>query len=100
MSYVRSSANRWYCGLESSYGQVPSITSVNRIPAIKLSARQQLEKATRRDKTGGRTYLGMPPGGRRKTAFSLSTYLMGWSNSAALPAYAPLFQAVTGNTPL
>ena len=100
MSYVLSNANRWYCGLENSYGQVPTITSSNRIPAIKLTARQQLEKATRRDKTGGRTYAGIPPGGRKKTEFSLATYLMSWSNSVSLPPYGPLFQAAMGGTPL
>ncbi len=100
MPYILSNANRWYCGLESSYGRVPSITSDNRIPAIKMTARQQLEKATRRDKTGGRTYAGTPPGGRRKTEFALSTYLTTWSNSQLLPAYGPLFYAAMGGTPL
>jgi len=100
MSYVLSSANRWYCGLESSYGQVPSITSATRIPAIKMTARQQLEKATRRDKTGGRTYPGIPPGGRKQTEFALSTYLTSWTNSQSLPPYAPLFQAAFGGTPI
>jgi hypothetical protein len=98
--YVLSSANRWYCGIESSYGQVPSITSNNRIPAIKMTARQQLEKATRRDKTGGRTYPGIPTGGRKQTEFALSTYLTSWTNAQSLPAYAPLFQAAFGGTPI
>src|SRR5581483_3478744 len=100
MSYVLSNANRWYCGLETSYGTVPSITSDNRIPAIKMTARQQLEKASRRDKTGGRTYAGTPPGGRRKTDFSLSTYLTTWANTQNLPSYGPLFYAAMGGTPL
>ena len=100
MSYILSNANRWYCGLESSYGKVPSITNNNRIPAIKMTARQQLEKAIRRDKTGGRTYAGTPAGGRRKTEFSLATYLTTWSDSQNLPAYGPLFYAAMGGTPL
>jgi hypothetical protein len=100
MSYILSNANRWYCGLESSYGKVPSITSDNRIPAIKMTARQLLEKATRRDKTGGRSYAGTPPGGRRKTEFALSTYLTTWSNPQNLPVYGPLFYAAMGGTPL
>lgn len=100
MAYIVSNANRWYCGLESSYGTVPNITSDNRIPAIKMTARQQLEKATRRDKTGGRTYAGIPPGGRRKTEFALSTYLTTWTSAQALPAYGPLFYAAMGATPL
>jgi len=100
MSYVLSNANRWYCGLESSYGAIPQITRENRIPAIKMTARQQLEKATRKDKTGGRTFGGTPPGGRKKTDFSLSTYLTSWSNAQTLPGYGPLFHAAMGGTPL
>lgn len=100
MSYVLSSANRWYCGLESSYGTVPTITSANRIPAIKMTARQQFEKAKRRDKTGGRTYPGIPAGGRKGTEFALSTYLTSWTTSQSLPAYGPLFQAAFGGTPV
>ncbi len=100
MSYILSSANRWYCGLETGYGTVPAISSANRIPAIKMTARQQFEKVTRRDKTGGRTYPGIPPGGRKTTEFALSTYLTRWTNSQSLPAYAPLFQAAFGGTPI
>lgn len=100
MAYIISNANRWYCGLESSYGTVPSITNANRIPAIKMIARQQMEKVTRRDKTGSRTFAGNPPGGRKKTEFSLATYLAPWTNAQALPAYGPLFYAAMGATPL
>src|SRR5689334_7879509 len=100
MPYILSNSNRWYCGLESSYGSVPSITSDNRFPAIKMTARQQLEKSTRRDKTGSRTFGGTPSGGRRKTEFSLSTYLTSWNNSQTLPGYGPLFYAAMGGTPL
>jgi hypothetical protein len=100
MSYILSTANRWYCGLESSYGTVPTITGANRIPAIKLTARQQFEKTTRRDKTGGRTFPGVPPGGRKSTEFALSTYLTSWTSSQSLPAYGPLFQAALGGTPI
>jgi hypothetical protein len=100
MSYVLSNANRWYCATEASYGNVPTITAVNRIPAIKMSARQQLEKALRHDKTGGRTYAGTPPGGRRRTEYSLNTYLTTWTNRQALPAYGPLFYAAMGATPM
>ena len=100
MAYIVSNANRWYCGLENTYGTVPTITSDNRIPAIKMTARQQMEKAVRRDKTGSRTYAGNPPGGRKKTEFALSTYLTSWTNAAALPAYGPLFYAALGASPL
>ena len=65
-----------------------------------MTARQQLEKATRRDKTGGRTFPGIPPGGRKKTEFALSTYLTSWTNAQSLPVYAPLFQAAFGGIPI
>lgn len=100
MSYVLSTANRWYCSLETTYGAVPTVAAANRIPAIKMTAQQQFEKTTRQDKTGGRTFPGMPPGGRKTTKFALSTYLTGWTNSQTLPAYAPLFQAALGGIPV
>ncbi|MEI9972411.1 MAG: hypothetical protein WDO73_10370 [Ignavibacteriota bacterium] len=42
-SYISSNANRFYTALESAYGQTPAITAANRIPALKLTVRQQLE---------------------------------------------------------
>ena len=51
-SYISSNANRFYAALESSYGQVGTISAANRIPAVKLGITQQLETAQRRDKTG------------------------------------------------
>src|SRR5689334_17122675 len=99
-SYISSNANRFYTALESAYGQVGSITSGNRIPALKLMVQQQLEKADRKDKTGSRTFGGVPWGGRRRTSFELQTYLTSWQPSAGGPAYGPLFQAALGGTPL
>jgi hypothetical protein len=51
MAYISSNANRWYCARENAYGQVPSITEANRIPAVKLAGQQQREKSQRKDKT-------------------------------------------------
>ncbi len=99
-SYISSNANRWYCALESSYGQVPAIAASNRIPAVKLAARQQLEKANRKDKTGSRTFPGNPPGERRQTTFDLTTYMSTWVDGTASPGYGPLFQAGLGAEPL
>jgi hypothetical protein len=45
-SYISSNANRFYTELESSYGQTPAITAQNRFPAVKLTAKNQLEKPT------------------------------------------------------
>lgn len=99
-SYISSNANRFYTALESAYGQVPSITAANRIPALKLTVRQQLEVADRKDKTGGRTFTGVPPGGRRQTSFELRTLLTNWQQGTTNPSYGPLFQAAMGGTPV
>lgn len=98
-SYISSTANRFYTALESAYGTVGAITAVNRIPALKLTVKQQLEVTNRKDKTGSRTFTGLPAGGRRKTSFELQTYLTSWQKTAGGPAYGPLFQAAMGNTP-
>jgi hypothetical protein len=97
--YISSNANRFYCSTENIYGQVSAIAQANRIPAVKLTAKQQLEITNRKDKTGSRTFAGLPPGGRRKTTFDLTTYLTTWDVTSAPPSYGPLFQATLGSTP-
>src|SRR5689334_25301510 len=97
-SYISSQANRFYTALEGAYGQVGAIESANRIPALKLMVQQQTEARERKDKTGSRTFAGLPPGGRKKTAFELRTYLTTWQK-AGTPAYGPMFQAGLGATP-
>ena len=95
--YISSNANRFYCATEVAYGQVPPITSDNRIPAVKLSAKQQLEVTSRKDKTGSRTFAGLPPGGRRRTTFQMNTLLTTWAGGPSSPSYGPLFQAALGS---
>jgi hypothetical protein len=99
-SYISSKANRFYTALEAAFGQVGSIGSSNRIPALKLTVQQQPEITSRKDKTGSRTFAGLPMGGRRRTNFALQTYLTSWNKPAASPGYGPLFQAALGGTPL
>jgi len=99
MSYILSNSNRLYTALESSYGSVGAITSANRMPAVKLSVKQQLVVSGRRDKTGSRTFPGVPAGGRKQTSFSLNTYLTSWQKTGPGPSYGPLFQAALGGTP-
>jgi hypothetical protein len=99
-SYISSNANRFYTALESAYGSVATITAANRIPAVKLGVRQQLEVLDRKDKTGSRTFAGLPSGGRKRTSFELRTYLTSNAPSAAGPAYGPLFESALGGTPL
>ncbi len=98
-SYISSNANRFYTALESAYGTVAAITASNRIPALKLSIKQQREVVSRKDKTGTRTFAGLPAGGRLKTSFDLHTYMTSWNKTAAAPGYGPLFQAALGGTP-
>ena len=98
-SYILSNANRFYTALESAYGQVGAITAASRIPALKLAVQQQVETGARKDKTGSRTWPGMPPGGRKRTNFELRTYLTTWQQSGT-PSYGPMFQAALGAAPL
>jgi len=99
-SYVSSTANRWYTALEASYGQVPQIDARNRIPAVKLTAKLQWEKRERRDKTGSRTFPGLPVGLRRRVSFALRTYMTSWGEQVNEPSYGPLFKAALGGTTL
>jgi hypothetical protein len=98
-TYISSNANRFYTALESSFGVVPGITSANRIPALKLAIQQQMETGTRRDKTGSRTFGGVPAGGKRRTQYELQTYLTSWDKTTAAPAYGPMFQCALGAAP-
>lgn len=97
--YVCSNNERIYCALESSYGSIPAITGANRIPALKLKAKQIPEQTQRKDKTGTRTFVGLPNRIREITTFEVDTLLTDWSNTSAPPAYGPLFQCAMGGTP-
>src|SRR5262245_50913418 len=97
--YISSNNNRLYVALESVFGTVPAITEANRIPAIGLTARQVLERSARRDKTGSRTFVGLPNGMRRNTTFRVNTLMTTWSGTGT-PSQGPLFQAAMGAAPL
>ena len=99
MSYILSNDNRFYVALEQSYGAAAAITASNRIPAVKLTTKQQTEKVQRADKTGSRTFAGNPSGLRIQTSFGLKTYMANWADPSALPPYGPLFQACLGGAP-
>ena len=100
MAYVLSSANRLYVAKEQSYGQVSAVAAENRIPAVKLTARQRLERPERRDKTGSRTYPGTPWGLRKRTDWELKTYMTAWGQQEQPPGYGPLFEAGLGGAPV
>ena len=53
----------------SAYGQVSAIDATNRIPAVNMKLQNQRDKNQRKDKTGTRTWQGLPAGMRRHTTF-------------------------------
>lgn len=99
MSYILSNDNRFYVALEQTYGMAATVTTSNRIPAVKLTTKQQTAKVQRADKTGSRTFVGNPAGLRIQTSFGLKTYMSSWADQTTLPAHGPLFQACLGGTP-
>jgi hypothetical protein len=99
-TYISSNQNRFYCALETAYGITPAATAANRFSAVKLTARQSLDLAARKDKTGSRTFPGSPAGARRKTTFDLKTYVSTWAASTSQPGCGPLVQAALGAAPL
>ncbi len=98
--YISSNNNRVYVALEASYGQAAGITAANRIPLVTLGARQVPEQTGRRDKTGSRTFAGLPNRIRRRTSFKLNTFMTQWTDRSTLPSHGPLFQAALGATPV
>lgn len=94
--YIASNENRVYVALESGYGAAATVSAQNRIPAVKLGVRQSVEQPRRRDKTGGRTFQGLPNGFRKHAAFDLVSYMTNWDPATAEPCYGPLFQASLG----
>ena len=95
-TYISSSNTRFFVAAEPAYGVAPAILGRHRIPAVKLTARQEHDRSERRDKTGSRTYAGVPPGTRKRTSFGLSTYMTAWNDPAQEPAHGPLISASMG----
>ena len=98
-SYISSNQNRFYVGIEAAYGQAASISAANRFPAVHMAVAQGLQQGVRRDKTGSRTFLGVPATSRKLTTFQVQTYLTSWSGSGE-PSYGPLFHAGLGAAPV
>jgi hypothetical protein len=97
--YISSNNNRLYVGGELAYGQAAPTAALNRLPLIGLAARQTADVPTRHDKTGSRSYPGIPSGVRRVTTFTLQTPLSTWDAGSVQPACGPLFQAAMGAAP-
>lgn len=98
--YISSNNNRFYAAVEPAFGAVPLIAADNRFPGVKLAIKQEVEKPERKDKTGTRTYLGLPANLRKQTTFELRSYMTGWTNQSAEPGYGPLFKAALGGEAL
>ena len=96
MAYIASNDNRFYIANELDYGQVGAIETFTRIPAVKLTARQQRSRVERKDKTGSRTFAGYPTGAKRTTTYELTTYMRNWPDPTREPGYGPLFQGCLG----
>ncbi len=97
---VLSNQNRFYAKIEAEFGQAAAVAAADRLAAVKLAIRQVEETRERKDKTGSRTFVGVAPGGRKRTQFSLQTYLMAGTIPGTAPAAGALFQAALGGAPL
>jgi len=98
--YISSNNERVYAALESNFGMVPAITSANRIPLLKFTARQVPAQTSRKDKTGSRTFPGLPNTIRKTTTFGVNTLMTEWTDQTTPPPYGPLFQAAMGGAPV
>jgi len=94
--YISSNNNRFYVALEPSYGEVAAVANARRFAGIQLKVRQQSLQLDRRDKTGSRTFLGLPEGVKRQTSYQLRSYLSGWNVQNVEPSQGPLFRAALG----
>ena len=83
--HIASYANRSYAALESELGAVAAITSSHRLPLSKLDIRSVREASQRLDKSGGRTFVGVPHNGREHTTIEFSSYLTGWDSMSGVP---------------
>lgn len=94
--YISSNDNRFYAVTETAFGQAIAPQPQNRFPAVRLRAQQRTDRVNRRDKTGGRSYVGTPAGMRKQTNVELTTYLTAWNPGSQEPGYGPLFRAALG----
>lgn len=97
--YVSSNNNRFYTALETGFGTTATVTEQHRIPAIRLAIKTEQQSGRRRDKTGSRSRMAAPTGGRNQTEFRLETYLTNWANTSAEPPCGPLLRAALGAAP-
>lgn len=94
--YISSNDNRIYVHAENSLHEVTGFSAADRTPAVRLALKHTRPPVERRDKTGSRTYRGMPAGLRTQTAWRLRTYMTGWSDMSVTPVHATLFSGALG----
>lgn len=98
-SYISSNQNRFYAALESAYGTVPAITGANYFAGVRLTAQQRVQPVTRLDKTGTRTFVGLPSRLRRETTYEVQAYLTAWRGANQAPPLDAFVQGATGGSP-
>lgn len=94
--YIASNENRFYVARETSYGNAAAVTAANRFPATRVGIKETRETVRRRDKTGTRTFQGLPVSLRRRTTFEIETYLSGREAGSAPPRCGPLIESAMG----
>ena len=97
--YISSNNNRAYVALESSYGGAATVAADQRIPLVHLTAKQSPVTTDRRDKTGSRTFAGLPNRIRKTTTFQLNTFMTQWGGAGQAVPQGPLFQGAMGAAP-
>ncbi|MCC7154345.1 MAG: hypothetical protein IT161_07205 [Bryobacterales bacterium] len=95
-SYISSVNNRLYAALESTYGTIPPPTPGDRTPFVQLRTTQKMIVPQRRDKTGTRSFNGVPGIPKRDTSFTLTSHLFGGTSPAATGLRALLQSAFAG----
>ncbi len=97
MSYIASSANRFYAAIEAAYGTAATVSVSQRVIASHLNLKQVITPSKRRDKTGSRTKQAANPNRQRRTAFSLATPVSTLENG--LPSCTALLESGLGGPP-
>ena len=95
-SYISSANNRLYVVKEAAYGIIPAVTQGDRTPFVQLRATQKVVMPRRRDKTGSRSYMGVPGTPKRDTSFTVTSHLFGGTSPASTGIGALLQSAFAG----
>ena len=94
MSYIPSSANRFYAAIETHFGQAQPVASGDRLIGNRLQIKQVSFRGNRRDKNGSRSFTA-GAAGSPKTAFEFKAELTSGLPDGT-PCCAPLFEATLG----